>query len=65
LRTPEQGADAIVWLAAAAEPAESSGLFWHDREPRTTHHALMGTEERPGARDRLWEVLSELTGTGA
>jgi NAD(P)-dependent dehydrogenase (short-subunit alcohol dehydrogenase family) len=64
LRTPEQGADTIVWLAAAEEPARSSGLFWHDREPRPTHQALMGTEERPGARDRLWEVLSELTGTG-
>jgi NAD(P)-dependent dehydrogenase (short-subunit alcohol dehydrogenase family) len=64
LRTPEQGADTIVWLAAADEPARSSGRFWHDRKPRPTHRALMGTEERPGARDRLWEVLADLTGTG-
>ncbi len=65
LRTPEQGADTIVWLAAAPEAAESSGRFWHDRQSRPTHQALMGTEERPGARDRLWEVLADLTGTGA
>jgi NAD(P)-dependent dehydrogenase (short-subunit alcohol dehydrogenase family) len=65
LRTPDQGADTIVWLAAADEPAQSSGRFWHDRKPRPTHRALMGTEERPGARDRLWEVLADLTGTGA
>ena len=65
LRSPDQGADTIVWLAAGEEPATSSGHFWHDRKVRPTHHALMGTEERPGARDRLWDVLSELTGTGA
>ncbi len=65
LRTPEQGADTIVWLAAADEPAETSGRFWLDREARATHQALLGTEERPGARERLWAVLSELTGTGA
>ena len=65
LRTPQQGADTIVWLAAAPEPAASSGHFWHDRKIRPTHQALMGTGERPGARDRLWEVLSEITGTGA
>jgi dehydrogenase/reductase SDR family member 12 len=33
LRTPEQGADTIVWLAAAPEAARHSGKFWLDREP--------------------------------
>jgi NAD(P)-dependent dehydrogenase (short-subunit alcohol dehydrogenase family) len=33
LRTPEQGADTIVWLAAAPEAAAVSGKFWLDREP--------------------------------
>lgn len=37
LRTPEQAADTIVWLGAAAEPARSSGGFWHDRRRRPTH----------------------------
>jgi dehydrogenase/reductase SDR family protein 12 len=33
LRTPEQGADTIIWLAAAPEAAASTGKFWLDREP--------------------------------
>jgi len=37
LRTPEQGADTIVWLGAADEPTRSTGLFWQDRRPRPTH----------------------------
>lgn len=37
LRTPEQGADTIVWLAAATEAGRVSGKFWLDREPHTTH----------------------------
>ncbi|GLY50237.1 SDR family NAD(P)-dependent oxidoreductase [Lentzea sp. NBRC 102530] len=34
LRTPEEGADTILWLAATAQPA---GRFWHDRRERPTH----------------------------
>jgi NAD(P)-dependent dehydrogenase (short-subunit alcohol dehydrogenase family) len=33
----QQGADTIVWLAAAAEPARSTGGFWHDWRRRATH----------------------------
>ncbi len=61
LRTPEEGADTIVWLAAADEPGESTGLFWLDRRPRPTHR-LPGTRETPAERDRLWEELSRLSG---
>ena len=39
LRDSAQGADTIVWLATADEPAERSGLFWHDREPRPLHRS--------------------------
>lgn len=56
LRTAAEGADTIVWLASAAEPAESSGLFWHDRAPRPTHLSDR-TKERPGARKELIEAL--------
>ena len=31
LRTPEEGADTIVWLAAAPDAADLSGLFFLDR----------------------------------
>ncbi|MGB0097937.1 MAG: hypothetical protein WBP81_36040 [Solirubrobacteraceae bacterium] len=37
LRTPDEGADTIVWLGAASEPARSSGDFWHDRVRRPSH----------------------------
>ncbi len=57
LRTAAEGADTIVWLAAAEEPGESSGLFWHDRAPRDTHMSDR-TVERPGARQRLLEALA-------
>jgi NAD(P)-dependent dehydrogenase (short-subunit alcohol dehydrogenase family) len=36
LRSPEQGADTIVWLAANPAAAASSGRFYLDREPHVT-----------------------------
>lgn len=36
LRTPAQGADTIVWLAARKQTPRS-GLFWLDRTPQPTH----------------------------
>ena len=56
LRTPEQGADTIVWLSADdREPAHTNGLFWHDRRPRSTHR-LPSTRraDTPAERARLW-----------
>jgi NAD(P)-dependent dehydrogenase (short-subunit alcohol dehydrogenase family) len=37
LRTADQGADTVVWLAAAPEGVESTGGFWLDRRPRWEH----------------------------
>jgi dehydrogenase/reductase SDR family protein 12 len=53
LRSPDQGADTIVWLGAASEPADSSGGFWHDRRRRPTH-LLPRTRETEVQRSRLW-----------
>jgi NAD(P)-dependent dehydrogenase (short-subunit alcohol dehydrogenase family) len=61
LRSPEQGADTIVWLGAAAEPGESSGGFWHDRRRRPTHR-LPWTRETSEDRERLWRECERLTG---
>ena len=60
LRSHEQGADTIVWLAVADEPGRSSGRFWHDRRERPTHYA---GRTREGAADRraLWDACEELT----
>jgi dehydrogenase/reductase SDR family protein 12 len=62
LRTPAEGADTVVWLGAADEPARSTGRFWQDRRPRPTH-LVPWTRERPGDRARLWDLCVELAGT--
>lgn len=60
LRNADQGADTIVWLAAATGPLDSSGRFWLDRRPRATHR-LKRTAAGDAQRDRLWDYLGEAT----
>lgn len=60
LRTPEQGADTVVWLAAAAEPLASSGAFWHDRRARGEHHLPWTRGGDDGS--ALWELCRARTG---
>jgi len=52
LRSAEQGADTIVWLAAAPEAAAHSGSFWHDRRRRRVHRVpwTRSDDERAEAR---------------
>jgi NAD(P)-dependent dehydrogenase (short-subunit alcohol dehydrogenase family) len=59
LRTPEQGADTIVWLAAATEAGNVNGKLWLDREPHLAA-ILPGTEGDPGQRAQLLENLARL-----
>ena len=60
LRTNEQGADTIVWLASADAPLRSTGRFWHDRRERPTHYTGRSKE---GEADRraLWDACERLT----
>jgi NAD(P)-dependent dehydrogenase (short-subunit alcohol dehydrogenase family) len=60
LRTAEQGADTITWLAAAEEAAKVTGMFWLDREPHTTH-VFPGTDPSPQERQALWDAMARLT----
>jgi dehydrogenase/reductase SDR family member 12 len=60
LRTAEQGADTITWLAASPEAAKVSGVFWLDREPHTTH-VFPGTDPSKQERQELWDALARLT----
>ena len=62
LRTPEQGADTIVWLAAAPDAADLSGLFFLDRRRRAKHR-LRRTRRPDEAREaaRLWRLCTERT----
>ncbi len=61
LRTAEQGADTIVWLAASPEPSGTTGRFWFDRREAPTH-MLDSTKETQADRDALWSGLVEMTG---
>ncbi len=59
LRTPEEGADTIVWLAASSEAGDVSGKFWLDREQHPSH-IFRHTRETPAERAALLETLQEL-----
>jgi dehydrogenase/reductase SDR family protein 12 len=54
LRTPAEGADTVVWLAAEARGP--SGRFWFDRSEAPTH-LIPGTVEAPEVRSALWSAL--------
>ena len=56
LRTPEYGADTIVWLASAAAAAQCTGNFWLDRQPHLTD-ILPGTTVHRKTRLRLRHAL--------
>jgi NAD(P)-dependent dehydrogenase (short-subunit alcohol dehydrogenase family) len=61
LRTPAEGADTVVWLAAAARAREPAwnGRFFFDRAPRRTH-LLPGTREPAADRGKLWTLCERL-----
>lgn len=59
LRTPEQGADTILWLAADGPEGQTGGL-WHDRKARTEYR-LKRTIESTADRNRLWAQLTTTT----
>jgi dehydrogenase/reductase SDR family member 12 len=63
IRSPEEGADTIVWLGAAPEALRSTGRFWHDRRARPTHYLLGASEDDPQDRDRLWALCQSLIGS--
>jgi NAD(P)-dependent dehydrogenase (short-subunit alcohol dehydrogenase family) len=56
LRSPEQGADTIVWLAAASEAGDVSGELFMDRQ-RQPEHLLRSTRERKGEKRKLLRYL--------
>ncbi|WP_371927761.1 SDR family oxidoreductase [Lentzea sp. HUAS12] len=60
LRTPEEGADTVVWLAAVT-PAPRAGRFWHDRRERPAH-VLPTTAEKPGDVAAFWRYSTSAAG---
>lgn len=61
LRTPAQGADTAVWLAAGPEAGRDSGRFWQDRAPRPENY-VPWTRASAADCDRLWTFCVERTG---
>jgi len=54
-RTPEQGADTIVWLATQLEVEEQNGHFWIDRHRSPCRFRDDENEER------LWALCEQMT----
>lgn len=57
LRSAEEGADTIVWLAVAREAAQASGKLFLDREEKATH-LLKKTRETADERRKLLDFLA-------
>ncbi len=62
LRSPEQGADTIAWLASAPEVERTSGEFFLDRRARPTHRGGKTRRlDEAQERTRLWELCVSRT----
>jgi dehydrogenase/reductase SDR family member 12 len=59
LRSPQEGADTAVWLAASTEAGKVSGKFWLDREQHPSH-IFRRTRESAEERSQLLQTLQEL-----
>ena len=60
LRTPAEGADTVVWLAASKSARGHSGRFWFDRVPRSPH-LLPWTRESSAERTALRDFCERHT----
>lgn len=63
LRTADEGADTIAWLAADDAGARGHGAFWFDREPRRPHRlASTRAADTAERRARLWAWCEATSG---
>ena len=58
MRTPEEGADTLVWLATDEEGASPRAVYYADRKPGR----LSGRAQDTAAAARLWDVSATLVG---
>jgi NAD(P)-dependent dehydrogenase (short-subunit alcohol dehydrogenase family) len=64
LRTPAEGADTVVWLAASPASEGKTGRFFFDRRPARTHW-IPSTRESRSDRRALWELCENLPSLGS
>ena len=63
LRTPQEGADTLVWLTADDASLTSNGRFWHDRAPRPIHRLPQTRRsDTPERRAKLWSWCVDRAG---
>ncbi len=63
LRTPEEGADTLVWLAADDAALDGNGGFWHDRRRRAIHRLPQThRSDTPDRRAELWDWVVDQAG---
>lgn len=62
LRSPREGADTAVWLAAATEAGKVTGKFWLDREQHPSH-LVKRTRESGAERLQLVAALNDFLRT--
>lgn len=63
LRSPDQGADTLVWLVADDTALETNGGFWLDRRPRPIHRLRRTrASDTPERRQRLWSWVVDTGG---
>jgi NAD(P)-dependent dehydrogenase (short-subunit alcohol dehydrogenase family) len=58
MRSPEQGADTLIWLACSPDVDGISGEYFSDRKEIEAKEIA----HDPASRLRLWEISEELTG---
>jgi retinol dehydrogenase 14 len=61
MRSPEQGADTLIWLASSPEVEGVNGKYFSDRKEIEAKKVAYD----PAARRRLWEICEDLTGLKA
>ena len=58
MRSPERGADTVVWAASSPELDGVTGGYFHDRRPKRPSKRSLDE----ATAKRLWQVSEELTG---
>lgn len=61
LRTPEEGADTMVWLVASSSDVTGQGGFWCDRRRRSPRF-LPWSDDDAALRRRAWDRLAAWAG---